>query len=89
MSHFQFYYNNHVCADTLDLTLRWVYGYSQQNLLGWLLYLNNGNEINENNLSSSGQCLVNITQLAQPVNRSPKGRDLNCSLIVDSLYSLV
>lgn len=63
MNYFQFYYNNRICADTLDLTLRWmrwIYAYLQQNLLHCLMYLNNGNVINDNNMSFSAQLLVNI-----------------------------
>lgn len=60
MSYFQFYYNNHVCADMLDLTLRWIYAYLQQHLLHWLMYLRNGNVISGNNMSFSAQFLVNV-----------------------------
>lgn len=77
MNHFQFYCNDNVYADMLDLTLKWTYAYLQQNLLGWLMYLNNGNVINDNSMSFSEQCLVNVIQLAQLVNRSWKDRYLN------------
>lgn len=89
MSYFQFYFNNNVCADMLDLTLRWIYAYFQQNLLHWLMYLGNGNVINGNNMSFPAQLLVNIIQLAQSVNRSQKDGRLSYLLIVANLHSLV
>lgn len=76
-------------ADTLGLTPRWTYVYLQQNLLGCFMYLNNGNVINDKNMSFSEQCFVNIIQPAQPVNRSLKNKYLNYSFIVASLCSLV
>lgn len=53
------------------------------------MYLNNGNVINDKNMSFSEQCFVNIIQPAQPVNRSLKNKYLNYSFIVASLCSLV
>ena len=91
MNHFQLYYNNHVYADMPDLTLSWAYVYLQQDLLGWLMYLNSGNVIsgNDNNMSFSAQCLVSLVQVAPPVNRSLRDRYLNYFLFAASLCSLV
>lgn len=82
MNHFQLYCNNPVYADTLDLSLGQTYAYLQQNLLGWFIYLNKGNVINDNNMSSSEHCFVNIIQSVQPIKRSLKNTYLNYLFIV-------
>ena len=82
MNHFQLYYNNPVYADTLDLSLGQIHAYLQQNLLGWFIYLNKGNVINHNNMSSSEHCFVNIIQSVQPIKKSLKNTYLNYVFIV-------
>ena len=58
-----------------------THAYLQQNLLGLFIYLNKGNVINDNNMSSSEHCFVNIIQSVQPIKRSLKNRYLNYLLI--------